>query len=249
MKTIKKLLQKPAFTLFIVIVIGLILGSIIRSFSAEIPKADFVVAEYGNLIQEVSVTGRVEPAESVDLAFEKTGRVARVNAQVGDRVFVGQTIVVLANADIIAQIIGAPKEKNPSFLYLHGWVFLEQRNWEAAFENFKLALRVKEPQDWISPEDARSAIAETHLRQGKVTEAIEEYARIDGAPIKAWIVDYMWAKRHYKLGAAYEKIDDPARAKKEYETFLRLWKEADEDLPEVQDAKTRLAKLKGMSEK
>ena len=68
---------------------------------------------------------------------------------------------------------------------------------------------------------------------------------MDHAPIGNVRVDYMWAKRHYKLGLAYEKIGDPVHAKKEYETFLELWKDADDYLPEVLDAKARLAKYGG----
>ncbi len=56
----------------------------------------------GDLAQMVSVTGRVKPAESVNLAFEKGGRVARVNVKVGDKVFAGQVLVSLENGDIAA---------------------------------------------------------------------------------------------------------------------------------------------------
>ena len=48
---------------------------------------DFAVAEKGDIVQEVSVTGRVNPAEDVDLAFEKAGKVAGIYAGVGDGYF------------------------------------------------------------------------------------------------------------------------------------------------------------------
>jgi hypothetical protein len=35
------------------------------------------------------------------------------------------------------------------------------------------------------------------------------------------------------------------KAIERYEKFLGFWKDADEDLPEKQDAKVRLARLKG----
>src|SRR3989338_4446228 len=58
----------------------------------------------GDMIHSVSVTGRVKPAQSVNLAFEKSGRVRAVNVQVSDRVLKGQTLVQLENLDILAQL-------------------------------------------------------------------------------------------------------------------------------------------------
>lgn len=60
---------------------------------------DSVVAERGNLIQEVSVTGQVKAVEDIDLAFEQSGTVAKVSAGVGDKVTPGQVLVTLKNND------------------------------------------------------------------------------------------------------------------------------------------------------
>ena len=63
-----------------------------------------VAVKRGTIIQDVAVTGRVQPAESVALAFEKSGRVSFVNAKVSDRVFRGQLLVQLENNDLLAQL-------------------------------------------------------------------------------------------------------------------------------------------------
>ena len=55
-----------------------------------------------DIIQEVSVTGRVEPIESVDLAFEKSGRIRSVNTRVGDEVRLGAILMSLENGDLYA---------------------------------------------------------------------------------------------------------------------------------------------------
>ena len=47
----------------------------------------------------------------------------------------------------------------------------------------------------------------------------------------------------YLLGKIYEKKGDTELAIENYEKFLNLWENADEDLPELMDAKARLAKL------
>ena len=49
------------------------------------------------------------------------------------------------------------------------------------------------------------------------------------------------------MGKIYEKKGDTSLAVKNYEKFLELWKDADQDLPDLIDAKKRLANLKGVS--
>lgn len=102
----KKIIKKPIFAIPSVVLVGIISGIIVRSVTGE-SQIDFVVAELGNLIQEVSVTGRVEPADSVNLAFEKAGKVSSVNVDIGDSVFVGELLVRLSSADLAAQLAEA----------------------------------------------------------------------------------------------------------------------------------------------
>ncbi len=52
----------------------------------------------------MSVTGRIKPAESVDLSFETTGKVSQVLAEVGDKVSLGQVLVRLENSELVAQL-------------------------------------------------------------------------------------------------------------------------------------------------
>lgn len=68
------------------------------------PVYDFIVAKTGTIVQEVSVTGRVKPAESVDLSFETGGKVAAVYVKVGDKVLAGQKLAVLANGGLMASL-------------------------------------------------------------------------------------------------------------------------------------------------
>ncbi len=63
-------------------------------------------------------------------------------------------------------------------------------------------------------------------------------------PVGYWQTDeYMWALRQYKLAIAYEKMKDLSNAKREYELFLQIWKDADPDIPEIIDAKKRVTAL------
>jgi len=51
------------------------------------------------------------------------------------------------------------------------------------------------------------------------------------------------ALSHYELGQIYEEMKRPSDAKKEYAKFLKMWSEADEGLPQLVDARKRLAAL------
>ncbi len=57
----------------------------------------------------------------------------------------------------------------------------------------------------------------------------------------------MSTKLYYYLGLAYEKTGKYQKAVEQYEAFLNIWKNADEELESVEDAKERLAKLKSSS--
>jgi hypothetical protein len=57
---------------------------------------------------------------------------------------------------------------------------------------------------------------------------------------------FTYPKGFYLLGKIYEMKDNRKLAIENYEKFLDLWKDADEDLPDLIEAKKQLAKLKGV---
>ena len=60
--------------------------------------------ERGTIKEEVSVTGNVKPLSDVDLAFERGGRVSVLSVAVGDKVYVGQYLASVSNADLTANV-------------------------------------------------------------------------------------------------------------------------------------------------
>lgn len=60
--------------------------------------------ERRTITQEVSATGNVKPVNSVDLAFETSGRVASINAKVGDVVSAGQVLASLDSSELSTQL-------------------------------------------------------------------------------------------------------------------------------------------------
>ena len=94
----KKLLSGGIGALILVIII------IIIATGSNGNKAEIFSVQKTGVVQSISVAGKVQAAETVDLAFEKSGRIGQVYAGVGDRVFAGQTIVRLENGDVLADL-------------------------------------------------------------------------------------------------------------------------------------------------
>ena len=94
-------LKKPRvyITLLIIVFIVLIIFFIAKptpqSYQTEIVSSS-------NLKQEISITGQVKAAESVELSFEKTGKIASVPVKVGDQVKKGQLIAAMVSNDLSA---------------------------------------------------------------------------------------------------------------------------------------------------
>ena len=72
----------------------------------EAPVAAYTVTLL-DLSSEVSVSGKVTPAEEVSLAFGQAGQVARVNVRVGQRVSAGAVLASLDNGNLSAQVAQA----------------------------------------------------------------------------------------------------------------------------------------------
>ncbi len=95
--------KKPVFIITIII-LAIILGGYFYFFSGKKTGPEFVVVKKGNIVQEVSVTGNVKPVKSVDLAFEKIGRIAFAPVKIGDYVGAGQILVQEDNSELNSQL-------------------------------------------------------------------------------------------------------------------------------------------------
>jgi tetratricopeptide (TPR) repeat protein len=88
-------------------------------------------------------------------------------------------------------------------------------------------------------------LAYAYVRQGKLDKAIEKYQEFLKTDVLGYEGEELWILSHYQLGLLYERKGDLAEAAKYYERFLEIWKDADPGIPEVDDARKRLAGLKG----
>ena len=74
--------------------------------------------------------------------------------------------------------------------------------------------------------------------------AQEEYERIISLTVGRYFSGDIHAKSFYMLGKIHEQQGNTAKAIEHYEKFLSLWKNADPGIPEVEDARNRLAELR-----
>lgn len=94
-------LKKVYFPLIAIILIIVLY----KSFSSNSSTETIITLEPTTFVQEVSVTGKVQAANNVDMGFEAVGRVSKVNAKVGQQVKKGDLLVSLANGDSYGTVL------------------------------------------------------------------------------------------------------------------------------------------------
>jgi tetratricopeptide (TPR) repeat protein len=137
------------------------------------------------------------------------------------------------------------EEKDQSLIYFYwlalGFIELAKGDTKAA-----VTYLGKANQEAISPPfQLRYSLGKAYLESDRLGEAASELekalSRYDY--IRAFFA--IWAvKAYYLFGLAYEKSGWNNKAIEKYEEFLDIWKNADPGIPEVEDAKERLKKLK-----
>lgn len=79
-------------------------------FTRGLGTEELIEVKRGNITEEVVATGQVKPIISVDLAFEKGGKVRRIYAKVGDRITAGSALIEIEHADLDANLLRTQAE-------------------------------------------------------------------------------------------------------------------------------------------
>lgn len=103
----KKFFKKPVIIILILAAVFAAAGFYFYQRSKQKSFYEFEVVKRGDILQEVSVTGRVKAAQSVDLAFETGGKIASVKTAVGNKVTNGQILASMENGSLSAQLAQA----------------------------------------------------------------------------------------------------------------------------------------------
>ena len=87
-------------------------------------------------------------------------------------------------------------------------------------------------------------LGSAYFRAGEMEKARQEFEEISRlSPLIGFEYADMYSKSFYHLGQVYERLGKKSKARENYRKFLDLWKDADPGLPEVEDARKRLAGL------
>ncbi len=140
---------------------------------------------------------------------------------------------------------GVIKNEIRHYDHLMGWIELERKNYSRAIEYFDKALALVADY-WDLNFFFRSSLALAYYEAGNLENARREFEKTQSLPCGRGNYGDIFAKNFYNLGKVYEQLGQKAKAIQSYQKFLDLWKDADPDLPEVPDAKKRLAGLKGI---
>ena len=157
-----------------------------------------------------------------------------------------------ADSSYSAAIALAGEEMHPFRSHLiNGYKYKSRQEFGKAAAEFEKWIEIRGSFNFWDKVFYLYELAGCYFSLGDYKKAIETIANMQGIYITFTPNNNLPSSRgavyprgFHLLGKIYEKQGEPKRAIENYEKFLELWKNADEDLPDLIDAKARLARLK-----
>jgi len=124
------------------------------------------------------------------------------------------------------------EEAKAYYYHLFGELSLSEGLYKQALDNFNKAADIRSLERTFFV----NALGEAHSKMGELDKAVEKFEAV-------LEINPNYAHTHYLLGLVYEKKGRKEQARQHFQKFLEIWKEADEDLPQLTKAQRRLKEL------
>lgn len=177
----------------------------------------------------------IEIYEDIKPADKATYRYFRIQilAQIGD------LIEAKEKAEELKTYVEETDNSHYACWYAVGTIDMAEGNFDKACISFERS------RDYNNEFFVGYMLARAYYLDERYNEAIAEFKKVqEKYNAQRSYFSVFSVKFHYYLGLAYEKNGQYDLAIKQYETFLNIWKNADEGLESVKEAKERLAELK-----
>jgi len=209
--------------------------------------ADYTTMEYHSMLTDAESKQREASRDPTDRIAGRPS-LAWAFAKNGDPDKMQQTVRELQDLPGIKTPIGHVAQS-----YLSGLLDFEQGRYGAAIADYEEGFKTF---NGLSTQP-QFMYAVSLLKMGRLEEAVKELQRVSEwyptgytDPAAPFLPGDIYAsiatvRAHYWLGVAYEQSGKRMEAVAEYKKFLAIWKDADFKSSELEDAKARLAKLKG----
>lgn len=136
----------------------------------------------------------------------------------------------LAIGDLMRQ--AEDEESRVYYYHLLGEFCLGKDLKQLALNNLKNAVSIRP----LEPTFFMNALGEAYLRAGEYGAALDNFeTALDANP--------NCARTHYLLGLLYDQQDKKGKAKEHFKKLVEVWRDADDNLPQLIDAKKRLKLL------
>jgi tetratricopeptide (TPR) repeat protein/predicted Ser/Thr protein kinase len=186
-----------------------------------------------NAVRAIQKTTKIDPhfVYLVGRAYARAGRIPEARQQL-------QELESRLGDVLAASALDRSNQSDQAAFYrLKGELELAGKKYEEAVNSFAMAAS-------LGADDIEENQAYAFRLKGDVGKAVEKYRELIRREPLGYETQESWIRAHYELGKLYEHKGELEETVKYYERFLEIWKDADPDIPEVEDARRRLAGLK-----